>query len=188
MEGMQSLSTWKHDNKKCEIRTNIKGSVCQDCYVDNLGKRYPSMATKFKENTKVLTGGIIPNFMHPRINASFFRLESFGELNNMNQLANYMNLASKNPQTTFSLWTKEKALVWKWLRDFKKPKNVIFIYSSLMVNEREKLPKGFDKVFTVYDKSHKGKSYINCGEKKCIDCLTCYDTKDRKIYINEVIK
>lgn len=192
MENIQSLSTIKTINESCIKRSKIKGSVCSTCYVDPLVKRYPAMEKKFIDNTKVLTHSIIPDHLHVKVNTLYFRLESFGELNQgnkgMNQLINYMTLAELNPRTTFSLWTKEKSLVQKFLRDFEKPKNVIFIYSSLMVNKREKLPAGFNKVFTVYDKTHKGKSFINCGDKKCFDCLTCYDLKNRKVYINEVLK
>ena len=192
MEEIQSVSTAKSINANCIKRSKIPGSVCGECYVDPIFKRYPNVEKKMIENTHALTGGIIPDHLHPRINAAYFRFESFGELHEgekgINQLVNYMTLARKNPRTTFALWTKEKALVWKYLRDFDKPKNVIFIYSSLMINIREALPAGFDKVFTTGSKEHAGKSFINCGDKKCIDCLTCYDVKDRKKYINEVLK
>jgi len=118
-------------------------------------------------------------------NERFFRFHSFGELENKNHLDNFVAIAEYYNSTTFAIWTKRKDLI---KNIGVKPKNLIIIYSSPVINERvsiKSLPVQFDKVFSVYSKGKTGVK-INCV-KKCRDCMICY-TKNRTKYINETIK
>ncbi len=189
MEFMHSLNSSSLNNKFCIAKSSQnKSSICEDCYSNGLLKMYKNADKAFTENGILLSENIFPPFAIPKTNSSVFRFNAYGELINMNHLRNLMAMCEKNESTTFSLWTKRKNLIWRYCKDFGKPKNVIFIYSSEILNKREKKPKYFNKVFTVWSEDNKDKSFINCGTKKCFDCMTCYDLKDRKTYINEVLK
>ena len=45
-------------------------------------------------------------------------------------------------------------------------------------------------VFTVYTASYaiKNNVFINCGGRKCIECLNCYNYHENVFYINEILK
>ena len=131
------------------------------------------------------------------------RLNAHGELDNFIHLLNYIAIINHNPHLQFTLWTKRIYLIDKFMKlGYEKPKNLILIYSSNQLNKRydyNKLPKYFDKVFTVYDvkiDKDKKRSYdfniskeikINCGGNKCINCMLCYKVNKVK-FINEFIK
>ena len=44
------------------------------------------------------------------------------------------------------------------------------------------------KTFTVWDKETAKTVNINCGDRKCIDCLACYKKNSKITAINEIIK
>jgi hypothetical protein len=187
MQGMISINTTPLHNDFCKTMA-ASDSICSSCYSTRMMKRYRNADNAFLHNAEILSSGIMPVSQLPRLNANAVRFNAHGEIVNIEHAINVIKICEANPRTTFTLWTKRKDILFKAVRDFGKPKNLILIYSSPQVNKREKLPNYFDKVFTVYDKTYKGKAMINCGEKKCFDCMTCYDLKDRKTYINEVIK
>ena len=185
MKGMISINTSPLTNEFCKSMVETD-AVCKSCYSTRMMKMYKSADKAFTDNALELSTGILKDI--PKINAHTVRFNAHGELVNSAHMYNLMEIARNNPRTTFTLWTKRKDLVWKYCRDFPKPKNVIFIYSSPQLNQKSKKPEYFDKVFTVWTKEHKNKSFINCGDKKCIDCMTCYTLGDRKTFINEVLK
>ena len=191
MINMQSLNTSSMSNKYCQAMSKKGDKVCSSCYSNRLLKMYKTAEEAFDDNGDILGLTCLPEKLLPKINASKFRFNAYGELINIYHLMNLINITKNNPATTFSLWTKREDLVFKYFRDFpmiKKPKNLILIYSGENLNERVKLPKYFDKVFTVWSKEHKDKKFINCGTRTCFDCSKCYDTKDRTKFINEVLK
>lgn len=190
MAGMISLSTSVLENPNCQKRAKIKGSICEKCFAATMAKRYgKGFQDKYKKNTEVLTTTVIPKNEWPEVNALYFRLESFGDLNNSIQVMNYFNLASRNPKTVFALWTKNPRFIAEAITaGYKKPKNLIIIYSSPMLNAKVNAEKllgiypFIDKVFTVYD----GKTVvnenieINCGARNCFTCGKCYSKRTTK--------
>ena len=110
----------------------------------------------------------------------YFRFESFGDLNNDIQLTNYMNIAKTFKNCNFALWTKHYNLLLTWLKNHKAPKNIRLILSSPKINGSIN-----DMLLDVFKKYHKNTisfnvtsnkkdSNINCGKRKCINCLNCY--------------
>lgn len=190
MSGMASLSTSVIENPLCAKRARIKGSICEKCFAANMMKMYgDSFRDCFKHNTDVLTSVIIPVKEWPVINYRVFRLEAFGDIQNTTQVANYFNFAKRNPGTVFALWTKNPLIVAQAIADgHKKPRNMVIIFSSPMVNAKvntETLFKVFpfiDKVFTVYDKKHVKENdiVINCGARNCLECGRCYSKRTGK--------
>ena len=75
----------------------------------------------------------------------------------------------------------------------KKPKNLMIVVSSPIMNKRIELDKEkfwfVDHVFTVYDKDYikVNNVNVNCGAKSCLGCQLCYH-KDAEFYINEKLK
>jgi hypothetical protein len=138
----------------------------------------------FQNNSEIFSSSILSEKELPSIKDKYFRLHSHGELINDIHLINFVNIAKKNPNTMFALWTKRKDLINKFKGEF--PENLILIYSSLKMNKIEKLPNHFHKVFTVFDKENADSSHINC-KQKCSECYICY-TKNDITYVNEHLK
>lgn len=190
MENMISLSTSVIKNPNCQRRAKIKGSICEKCFATAMMKRYgDNFRDKYAENTKILTSTIIPVEEWATVNALYFRLEAFGDLNNEIQVINYFNLAKHNKKTVFALWTKNPMHIKKAIEmGHKKPSNMIIVYSSPMINCKINVEKLFrifpfiDKVFTVYDGKTilKDNIDINCGARNCFTCGKCYSKRTTK--------
>lgn len=195
MTGMMSLSTSCTCNTYCKKRSENKATVCSHCYAQRQMKIYKNLEKCLIKNTEILTKKVLEDYELPIINALYFRLESFGDLNNTTQVINYFNLCKKNPGVRFALWTKNL-----WLIDsvinydhINKPRNLNIIYSSPFLNESNEnifvLYPFIDKVFTVYEKEFikKNDIEINCGAKNCLTCAKCYK-KNKLKFINEKLK
>lgn len=193
MENMQSLSTSCLGNALCKTRKANKETICNHCYAMAQVKRYTNLNKKLERNTEVLTSSIIPVDQLPFVNATIFRLEAFGDLNNDIQVINYFNFCEKNAHCTFAIWTKNPWLIKKAIEQgYKKPENLIIIFSSVFTNKvNEAVAKHYDfidKVFTVFDKDHSQDVEINCGSRKCNECRRCYTKTGNFEYINELVK
>lgn len=192
MEFIQSLSTSCLLNKYCKERMKNNDSVCSKCYARRMMKRYPQLRECLANNHEILTKDVLELDDLPRTNVVFFRFEAFGELENEIQFINYINICKKNKFTNFAIWTKNTWIIDNVFKQgYKKPKNLIIVVSSTELNKQTDIEKykWADKVFTVYTKEAiKEKDIeINCGGKKCADCLLCY-TKNKIKYINEKLK
>lgn len=191
MAGMASLSTSVCDNARCAKNAQVKGSICEKCFAAKQMKVFTSMEKPLHENTKILTGSILPVEILPIINRLYFRFEAFGDLNNSIQVINYFNICKKNPGVNFALWTKNPDFIADAIaQGHEKPENLNIILSSLFINKERKHNYSFiDKVFTVYDEKtiENENININCGARSCINCLKCY-TKNNETIINEKLK
>ena len=209
MEGLKSISTAVTVNPFCQANQQKNGSICQKCYAQMmLNKMYKALDEKCKRNTALLTSRVLEDYELPDLSKEkYFRFESFGDLNNAIQLQNYVNIAKRNPNTMFALWTKQYQLAYAFFTKYDVPDNFTLILSSLMVNQKISIdnfkqlvkPSGFGynfkpgqlKVFTVYDENYISKNpkavNINCGSKLCMGCLQCYNQTNNE-EINEVVK
>ena len=184
MEGIPSLNTNTLSNPFCRQTNKNPNSICYKCYSHYSLQTFRMNAVDaFERNSRLLSGKIIPEDNIPFINVKYFRFQSHGELINTNHLLNLVNICIKNHHTTFTLWTKRKDLILEYGKYNTFPDNLILVYSSSKLDDKSKLPKHFNKVFTVFSKPYR---YINC-HGACKDCLKCY-TKNKTIYINEVVK
>jgi hypothetical protein len=137
-----------------------------------------------KENSNYLSKKL-PISSLPKVEKKVMRLHSHGELINDNHFINFCNLAKKNENVLFSLWTKRPEIISRH-KDLI-PSNLILIYSTPNLNADSEIPKHFDKSFTVYTSNYASWKdiKINCSGK-CIDCLKCYN--DKNMNIRELIK
>ena len=185
MKGLNSLNTNTLTNEFCQKSSKKDNLICSMCYsVQQLKTYRKNCQPSWENNSKLLSERIIDEFYLPQITDEIFRFNSHGELINDNHMINIINLVNKNYRTTFTLWTKRIGIVNKVLKEYKKPKNLILIYSSPILNSQCILPKNFDKVFTGFESDNEN---INCfGD--CLDCRKCYDVNDTTTHINEKIK
>lgn len=192
MMGMQSLSTSCLCNEYCKKYSQNPDLICSHCYAQTQMKIYSNMQKCLQQNTEILTSRVLEEWMLPVINATFFRFEAFGDLNNYIQVVNYFNLCKKNKYVKFALWTKNPHLIKQALDlGYKKPNNLQIVLSSPLLNSPADISKWsfIDKVFTVYDKEFikENNVNINCGAKNCLTCNKCY-RKTKETYINEKLK
>lgn len=199
MAGIPSISTSVLENPICQKRREQKDSICSKCFAASTAARYSSLAKNLSSNLELLTGEILPTDILPRFIpelSNIVRFESFGDLANVNQAINYLNIARINPDIRFAIWTKNIAILAKAVETVGKPENIRIIYSSPIVNQAidvKKTQRTFsciDAVFTVYDKKHVAANDIdiNCGAKSCITCRNCYDRPDFYSDIREQLK
>jgi hypothetical protein len=197
MKGINSISTSCLDNKYCLARMKAGDSVCAHCFAESLLSYRQGLGDNCIINGKVLRSVVIPveafkqakNF-EPLLNAQIFRIESFGDVENVTQAINYIHLIRAYPLVFFGVWSKNYKV---WVKAFEqegKPDNMSFVISSVKMNVPEKVKEYADHVFTVYDLEHaKQEKHINCP-LSCIHCQKCYrkDLKDSPVYINEILK
>lgn len=196
MKGMWSLSTYCGANKHCQNRHKCGNSICSECFAFAMteSKRGEALKNKLIRNTELLTTEVIPVDDMPLLNVAFFRLESFGDLNNEIQAENYFNLCKRNLHTVFALWTKNPFIIRNAMKKkgVRKPKNLIIVYSSPIqnkpvdINVIKTVFPFVDKVFTVYTEEYINEHdvKINCGGNHCLSCLRCY-RKNGETIINE---
>ena len=193
MAGMQSLSTSCLQNPFCKAYAKDPNKVCSICYSKRQMSYQTSMQGCFAENTRILTTHRLALEEIPYINASMFRFESFGDIQNELQVVNYFNICRKNPNVDFALWTKNPAIIGRTISNLheEKPENLEIVLSSHFLNRPADISKMpyIDKVFTVFTKEYVKEHgiEINCGAKLCIACGICYRKNGIK-QVNELAK
>lgn len=188
MQGIHSLSTSCKGNAQCQKNAQIPGSICSHCFSFAMMKRYANLDGCMEKNGEILRAGIIPEDQIPTTTGQIFRFESFGDLANWLQAANYMNIARRNPQTRFALYTKNPRFIAEAIKNgYSKPANLVIVYSSLFLNKQARPPFDFiDKVFTVYDKEENAPAGINCGARSCFTCQRCYKRNPDGVTVEHV--
>lgn len=157
--------------------------VCQTCYARRYESLRPSIRVAYRHNSNLLSSALLSDDDIPYLNAEICRFDSDGELINDIHYLNIKRIAEKNRDVQFALWTKRPEIVQR--NGF--VKNIIYIYSSAMLNKVAEKPYGFNKVFTVFEKDRDAD--INCRSFSgaCMSCRLCYST-NKTVYINEIKK
>lgn len=193
MYGFYSINTNPLDNPFCNKSSNIPNSVCSKCYSRRmLMTMRKSCNPSWSKNGRILSREILPNSHIPDLSGltrnGAFRFSSHGEIMNGIHLTNLLNIAARNPDVTFGLWTKRIGMICDYLDDI--PPNVILVASTTLIDMIDPvLPAHFDKVFNVYTKpfAERHGIDINCTGK-CADCMLCYDRHNGVTHINELVK
>ena len=186
LKGIPALNTSPLNNKFCKAMSKKKDSICGSCYSINMLSTFRKSAdAPFRKYGEFLSSKIHPPEYLPKPpNALYVRFSAHGELINVDHAVNLFQICDSSPNTTFTLWTKRYNLVWRAIEYYKKPKNLILIYSAIGLDQEKRLPMHFDKVFIVQAKKN---DKTNCFGK-CIDCLKCYTKTDTTTHIYEEIK
>lgn len=198
MKGMVSVSTTCHNNAFCKKMQSKEGTICQKCYADRIAKTYAhSFLPKYEQAGKELSERVLYIEELPKFDMStnVVRIEAFGELINTTHAINYINIIRANPWINFAWWTKRPNLIARALKEMgiEFPNNCNVIYSNPYMDTVPKIqPYGFiDGYFTVWSSEEKAAlngCKINCGNRKCKECLNCYDAHNGTFYINELKK
>ncbi len=186
LKGIPALNTSPLNNEFCKAMSKKKDSICGSCYSINMLKTFRKMCdAPFQKYGEFLSKKVHPSEYLPKPpNALYVRFSAHGELINLNHTINLFKICGLSPNTTFTLWTKRKGLVWKAIKQIGKPSNLILIHSASALDVETTVPKYFDKVFIVQTKKN---DKTNCFGG-CIDCLKCYTKTDTTTHIYEEIK
>ena len=153
MYGIPSISTSVLDNPICNERRKIKGSICEKCFAASTVGRYSDLEKHLHANFLLMNNGIISWDDLPRFNNTrIVRFESFGDSASVNHVINTFNICRKNPETNFTIWTKNPNFIVQAIRQgHEKPSNLIIVLSSMKLNTPETMIYKFvDMVFRVY--------------------------------------
>lgn len=202
LAGINSLSTCCLDNTFCIERIKNNNSVCAHCYAATQQKIQYGLQEHNIINSLILRNIVIPakywkKYVNPADISKYFRIESFGDVQNKTQALNYIELIKAFSRVHFAVWTKNIG-IWAFaFMESEKPKNCSFVVSSNKLNYCElyhlKTFNFIDHIFTVYDKKYikPNDININCGGKKCMECIkrrkNCYFS-DGETIINEELK
>lgn len=185
LKGFQAINTNTLSNEFCS-KMRKTDAICKDCYSAAMlqGVR-KNCEAPWQRNSELLSSRTLEKHELPTINAHSFRFHAHGELINATHFNNYINIARKNPYTTFALWTKRINLV----KDFHIPDNLIMIYSNPRTDKvLTRIPKGFDKVFNASDTGHVEDGQTECTGLSCMDCMACYRKDNGHTIIVEKVK
>lgn len=179
---------------------NLKKKICEFCYARNYEElRKKTVKACYIRNGKVLTSGVLdPSELPTFAPGEVIRFDAFGELEKgkmgVYHFINYLNMALKNHQSYFVLWTKNDAAINATFNyDYRKPKNLTIIWSNEAIDDIQIIPnakarKWADGVFNVvedfplyyhvrYGKDPEtGVTIHNCNGR-CIECKVCYSGK-----------
>ena len=188
MTGVNAISTSVLLNPFCQKMRETDGMICQSCYARTGENMYEGARNGWQANYHLLSSRLLKVKEIPHINASVFRFQSHGELINRTHYKNLIKIADANPQTMFGFWTKNLAVIKRG--GLIKRDNIVYVFSSFKKNVLNPVvPKGFDKVFTVFNRPFLAKHpevNINCSSK-CNECRLCYSKND-VVFVNEKIK
>ena len=196
MRDLFSLSTSPTCNKGCQARCRVRGSICEKCFsLRDCGYK-GGLKQKLEKNHEILTTQRLDTTPYLFSPSGYFRIEAFGDLENVTQAINYLNIIKDNKHLRFAWFTKVPEIIGQALKEsgMEKPKNVKIIASSLFVNvsdlERFKKLEYVDHVFTVYNAGFIKENNINitCGARSCASCGKCYEKKYKEYEIREKLK
>lgn len=191
LDGLRAISTNTRTNDYC-IKQNASGdpnNICTKCYSHTMLSSYrKNMQPALQRNSDALSAAPLAPDAIPRILDAVFRFDAHGELINDTHLSNLCAIATRNPRTSFALWTKRNDIVSKHFRSNPKPGNLILIYSNPKIsNIMRKPPRYFDRTFNnVLEHEHVEQQ--NCTGQKCADCLLCYTPGNGVTTIVEKVK
>ncbi len=150
------------------------GGICEHCYSFRMISTYrKSCAKPFTANAELMSGAMPPEGFVGFDPGEHVRLLAHGDMDNKEQYINFVKLCEYNPGAQFTMWTKRKDIVLRYLS--LKPHNLTIIQSSSQINTPEPIAPGFDAVFTVYDDETLIKvPSTRCYGKSCASCMYCY--------------
>lgn len=191
LEDLRAISTNTRTNPYCN-KQHTKGksnNICTLCYSQAMLKTYrKNMQECLQHNSDFLSSKVHDVEYLPVLLDAFIRFNAHGELINLNNLINYVNIAKKNPHCRCVLWTKRNDLIVKYFKENAKPSNFILIYSNPIISTvMGKIPKYFDKTFNNV-LEHEHVALQNCTGQKCKDCMLCYTENDTTVIVEKVKK
>ena len=191
LDSIKSINTNTVTNDFCIKMNKAKDTniICTKCYSHAMLKTFrKNCQPSFQRNSDLLSTRVLEQEELPLILDAFFRFDSHGELINVTNLINYVNIAKKNPHCSFGLWTKRKDIINRYFKDNDCPPNLILIYSNPKIsNILSKPPKHFHRTFNNV-LEHEEVERQNCTGQQCKNCLLCYTPNNGVTTIVEKVK
>ena len=191
LDEIKSINTNTVTNDFCIKMNKAKDTniICTKCYSHAMLKTFrKNCQPAFQRNSDLLSSRVLQQEELPLILDAFFRFDSHGELINITNLINYVNIAKKNPHCSFGLWTKRKDIINRYFKDNDCPPNLILIYSNPKIsNILSKPPKHFHRTFNNV-LEHEEVERQNCTGQQCKNCLLCYTPNNGVDTIVEKVK
>lgn len=183
MKFVPSISTSPLLNSGCAHNQSIEGCVCHDCYSVVLNEFRKSLREKLARNHEVLTSRLLTLEEIDSLdlhNARICRFEAFGDINNITQVENYINIAKHFPLTEFGWWTKQPEIIKE--SGLEIPENVHIVYSFHGVDvpvdvveiAKAKLKERFPFIEKFFIVEREPSERTNCQGVSCIKCQKCY--------------
>lgn len=199
LQGIAGVNTSSLDNPFCLHMAKNEESICSKCYSMNMLKTFrANCRPAFVKNGELLANNLLyeEEIKPCKKDKIAIRFSAHGELINLTHLYNCFQISKVNSDKICTLFTKRIDLL-RHINKSEIPKNMIIIYSNHIIDnpptqehiEALKIVGHVDKVFNVFTKEYamnKGIS-INCGGKKCKDCMVCYSQNNINV-INELVK
>ena len=120
LKGIRAIGTNTLNNTFCYKMHNMQDDkvICTKCYSWAMLQGFrKNVAKALQRNTEVMAKTLLPYNDVPVIKDDIFRFQHHGELINMKHFKNFVNIARKNPDCTFALWTKRKDIVAKYYKE-----------------------------------------------------------------------
>ena len=185
MHGVISLSTYIGMNAFCQARCkNCNDAICKYCYAASLTNQRTGLKNKLRRIHAILTNVELTAMDIPKLDSNlypYFRIESFGDINNVIQVKNYNLIAAVNNNINFTWWSKNPGIIQNAINNgMTLSKNIVIGLSSLYLNKPEidkaKRYSFIRFLFTVYDDKfiEDNNIEINCGTKHCVSCGIWY--------------
>ena len=208
MEGIKCIPSDCTVNEHCKsLHTN---GICKHCYAFRYLNMRPTVRKCYEKSSNVLSNDMDVAYMPTFRKGDFVRLESFGDLINVEHIENYLLICFKNPQTNFALFTKRRFMLENYFKHFdvKKPKNLSIVSSAYTMNDDKNTElyasyetndnldfKLIDTVFNVYtndeniQKKDRLALHTHECEKQCRFCLVCWhNTMSDLMLVKERLK
>ena len=191
LDSIKSINTNTVTNDFCIKMNKAKDTniICTKCYSHAMLKTFrKNCQPSFQRTSDLLSTRVLEQEELPLILDAFFRFDSHGELINVTNLINYVNITKKNPHCSFGLWTKRKDIINRYFKDNDCPPNLILIYSNPKIsNILSKPPKHFHRTFNNV-LEHEEVERQNCTGQQCKNCLLCYTPNNGVYTIVEKVK
>lgn len=215
MADKHSLSTSVRLNPFCQARQCMKcrekdgaEPVCPYCFANAINNARPTVDYAMTRNSEILWNVEIPAEVWRKCKAKEIlgwrepdaRFNSLGDAANPTECKNYIHITEAFPEMSWTPWSKND---WFWYQAYEeigKPENMIYIHSSLFLNQIDEGPawmqKYIDYIFTVFTEEYAMKHpeiVMNCctlankGRQCRRDCNECY-RKGCYRYRNELVR
>lgn len=199
MAGTSHISVATGEPETCK-----RCKIASICYADKFQKARPFIREAYYKNGIEITKKVYDMDELPLVTTLQCRFDAFGEIYDGErgdiQLANYVNIAKKNPRVNFALWSRNYKKIEKYFSEHDKPDNFKLIRSTSEVDKPVMcIPNQhiWNGCFNVVSKQYSMDNHINinCGTKNkhgkkysCVECPTgCYHSGVNAV-VFEVVK
>ena len=180
---------WSIPAQKCKTGSflrNKKGSVCEKCYAMKGNYTFPNVKNalqdrldRFNANPEMFVEAMV--FILEKKKAEFFRWFDSGDLQSVEMLQAFAEIAKRLPNVKFWLPTKEWSIVYKFLKVNTLPENLNVRLSSYMIEDEraDNSAAKYAKRLGVSMSSVKKEGY-NCPASSqgnsCGNCRACWSS------------